>query len=197
MTDDINHYSLLDADDSVLIVIDVQDAFLEKLPRPESERLLNNVCWLVKLAVWKHVPLIVTAEEYEAQPLAGKLIETLPAHTSVLDKHVFGLAHQPDILKAVEETARNTAVLIGLETDVCVLHSALGLLEQGYRVAAVTDATGTPAPGQELGLDRMRNAGVILVNMKGLFYEWLRTVEEVKRFHKELPEMRKLAGVVL
>jgi hypothetical protein len=61
----------------------------------------------------------------------------------------------------------------------------------------VADATGTPAPGQEIGIERMRAGGAIITNMKGLFYEWLRTVEEVKRFHAENPEMRGLAGTML
>ncbi len=190
-------YSLLDADDSVLVVIDVQDAFLDKLRGQESERLLKSVCWLVRLALWKHIPLIVTAEESSTQPLARELVKTLPAETPIFDKVSFGLAHQPDILGAVERTGRKTAVLIGLETDVCVMHSSLGLLEKGYRVAVVADATGTPAPGQEMGLNRMRSAGVIIVDQKGLFYEWLRTIEAVNRFHAELPDMRGLSGVVL
>jgi len=197
MTNVANPYSLIDADDSVLVVIDVQDAFLGKLPLEDSERLLNNVCWLIRLAMWKQIPLIVTAEEFQQQPLARKLADILPADTPIFDKVMFGLAHQPDILAAVEGTGRKTAVLIGLETDVCVMHSALGLLERGYRVVVVVDATGTSAPGQEIALKRMQNAGAILVNMKGLFYEWLRTVKAVNRFHKELPDMRELAGIEL
>jgi nicotinamidase-related amidase len=126
--------------------------------------------------------------------LAGKLLQSLPANTPIFDKFIFGLAHQPDILAAVEQAGRKTAVLTGLETDVCVMQSAIGLLEKGYRVAVVADATGTPAPGQEIGLNRMQNAGAIITNMKGLFYEWLRTIESVKRFHRELPDMRDLAG---
>ena len=197
MTENANPYSLIDADDSVLVVIDVQDAFLEKVPVEDSARLLNNVCWLIKLALWKHIPLVVTAEELHQQPLARKLADTLPADTPIFDKVIFGLAHQPDILAAVEGTGRKTAVLVGFETDVCVMHSALGLLERGYCVVVVIDATGTPAPGQEIGLSRMQSAGAILVNMKGLFYEWLRTIEAVNRFHKELPDMRELSGIVL
>ncbi len=197
MAHSANPYALIDGDDSVLVVIDVQDAFLDKLPAQESERLLDRVCWLVRLANWKRVPLVVTAEEPQQQPLAGKLLEALPAGERVFDKHVFGLAHQADTLAALEQTGRKTVVLIGLETDVCVLHSALGLLERGYRVVVVRDATGSPAPGHELGLNRMQEAGVIVVNLKGLFYEWLRTVEAVQRFHRELPDMRGQAGIVL
>ena len=197
MTTDNNPYSLIEANDSVLVVIDVQDAFLDKLPRQDGERLVNNICWLIKLAMWRQIPLVVTAEEFDEQPLARKLVDILPANTPVFDKVVFGLAHQPDILAALDQTGRKTTVLIGLETDVCVMHSAIGLLEHGYCVVVVADATGTPVPGQEIGLTRMQNAGAITVNMKGLFYEWLRTVEAVNRFHKELPDMRDQAGVVL
>ncbi len=197
MTANANSYSLIEANDSVLVVIDVQDAFLGKLPPENSERLLNSVCWLIKLALWSQIPLVVTAEELDKQPLARKLVDVLPANTPVFDKVIFGLAYQPGILAAVEQTGRKTAVLIGLETDVCVMHSAIGLLEQGYRVVVVADATGTPVPGREIGLNRMQSAGAIVVNMKGLFYEWLRTIETVKRFHRELPDMRDLSGVVL
>ncbi len=194
---DANPYSLIDANDSLLILVDVQDTFLQKLPSENSERLLNNIRWIVKLAQWKGIPLVATAEDSDRAPVTDKLVEALPAGTQVFNKLVFGLAHQPDILAAVEQTGRRTVVLLGLETDVCVLHSALGLLERGYRVAVAADATGTPAPNHEPALERMRSAGAVILNMKGLFYEWLRTVEEVKRFHRENPEMREQAGVTL
>ena len=121
----------------------------------------------------------------------------MPANAPIFDKATFGLAHQPDILSAVEQTSRKTTVLIGLETDVCVAHSAIGLIEQGYRVAVVADATGTPPDGQEIGLGRMQNAGAVIVSTKSLFYEWMRTVEAVNRFHRECPDMRNLDGIVL
>ncbi len=192
-----NPYSLIDAADSVLIAIDVQHAFLRKLPPPDAARLLNNVCWLVKVAMWRDIPLVVTAEGLDDQPVAPQLVETLPPGTLIFNKVIFGLADQADILAAVQRAGRKTAVLVGLETDVCVMHSALGLLERGYRVAVVADATGSPAPNHEIGLGRMRSAGILIVNMKGLFYEWLSTLEAVERFHRELPDMRHQAGIVL
>ena len=190
-------HSLIDAEDSVLTVIDVQDVFLDKLPPQESEGLLSRVCWLIGVAQWKQIPVIVTAEEIQKQPLASKLTQSLPAGASVFDKVSFGLAHQPNVLAAAKETGRKTAVLIGLETDVCVTHSAIGLLTEGYRVAVVADATATPAPGQEIGLRRMQNAGATIVSTKSLFYEWMRTIEMVNRFHKECPDLREPAGIVL
>ena len=106
---------------------------------------------------------------------------------------VFGLAGQPDILAAVRATGRKTAILAGLETDVCVAQSAIGLLQAGYRVAVVADAVGSPgAASHAAGLERIRLAGCILASVKGLFYEWVRTIpalrEFMSRYGKEIGE---------
>ena len=192
-----NAHTLIDRDDSLLIVIDVQEYFLNKLPSASHTQLLNNICWLIKLAGWCDIPLLITAEEHHKLPVAQRLIDTLPDNTPIYNKLIFGLAHQPNLLNKVRETGRKTAILVGLETDVCVMHSALGLLEAGYRVAVVLDAVGTPAPNQTIGIGRMQQAGVLILNMKGIFYEWLRTVKRVNRFHQEMPHMRTLAGIIL
>jgi hypothetical protein len=174
--------TLIDVDDCLLIVVDVQATFLRKLPAVESELLVNRIGWLVQVADMLHVPVIGTAEDMaKLGGLVSPIAEKLPTGTMVYNKMIFGLADQPDILAAVGGTGRKTAVLVGLETDVCIAHSALGLLQQGYNVVAVSDATASPGScqaigGQMIGLERMRRAGVLLVTVKSLYYEWLRTV---------------------
>ncbi len=190
-------HALLDADDSFLVAIDIQDVFLNKLPSTESDQLVSRACWLIAVARWRKIPLLVTAEEIQTQPLSTQLVEALPTGTRVFDKFSFGLASQLNIFTAVKKTRRKTAVLMGLETDVCVAQSALGLLKHGYRVAVVGDVTGTTPGGQGIGLNRMREAGAIIVSAKSLFYEWMRTVEMVNRFHRECPNMRDVGGLVL
>jgi hypothetical protein len=108
--------------------------------------------------------------------LVPPIAEKLPAGSTVYNKMIFGLADQPDILAAVARTGRKTAVLVGLETDVCIAHSALGLLQQGYNVVVVSDATASPGSGHTIGLERLRRANVLLVTGKSLYYEWLRSV---------------------
>ncbi|MGB1251371.1 MAG: isochorismatase family protein [Candidatus Promineifilaceae bacterium] len=190
-------YALIDPHDSLLIVIDVQTVFLDKLPQTDSDRLLNKICWLINVANWCEIPLVVTAEEHDQFPVAQQVSNTLPENTPIFNKLTFGLTDQADILAAVAQTGRKTAILVGLETDVCVMHSALGLLEHGYRVAVVTDAVGTPAPNGAIGIGRIQQAGGLIVNTKGVFYEWLRDVETVSRFHQELPHMRAQVGMQL
>jgi nicotinamidase-related amidase len=168
-------HGLLARDASCLIVIDVQQYFLDKLPLHERLPLVERIAWLMRVARLLDIPIIATAEDIkEDGPMVDALMAELPSGARVFDKMVFGLMGQADIRDAVAATGRQECVLVGLETDVCIAHSAIGLLAAGYRVAAISDATGTPPPHQEAGLARMAQAGVTITNTKGLYYEWVR-----------------------
>mmetsp|Transcript_7981 Transcript_7981/g.12330 ORF Transcript_7981/g.12330 Transcript_7981/m.12330 type:complete len:197 (+) Transcript_7981:151-741(+) len=170
--------SLINVDDSVLIVIDVQEAFLKKLPKKDSASLVERICWLIRVATHLSVPIVVTAEDMATLgDTVPQVSGSLPPQTEIFNKMIFGLAAQEDIMTAIEMTGCSTAVLVGLETDVCVAQSALGLMDKGYKVVVVQDATGSPESGHEFGITRMRGAGVVMSSVKGLFYEWLPTVE--------------------
>ena len=107
---------------------------------------------------------------------------------------VFGLVGQSDILEAIEKTNRQTTILVGLETDVCVTHSALGLLNKGYQVAVVDDAT-CSSPGKnahDYGIERMKHAGVVITSVKSLYFEWVRTVQ----LDNELQAMMKRGSIL-
>ena len=115
----------------------------------------------------------------------------------VLTKPAFGLAACPDIVHEVLQTKRSSAVLVGFETDVCVLQSAVGLKDLGFRAVVVADASYTHNDRQhEFGLRRMEQLGVEIVHAKGIAFEWMRTVDvaiETTRAVNEyrLPEPRR------
>lgn len=170
--------ALVDVDDSVLVVIDTQPGFLAKLDPSLAAELEGRIAWLARLALALDVPIVVTEEEPDRNGGTAASIEaSIPAGVTRHTKPAFGLAACPPIVADVERPGRHTAVLTGLETDVCVSQSALGLAERGFRVVVVEDAVGSPGGAHEQGLARMRDAGVELIGLKGLAYEWLRTVE--------------------
>ncbi len=173
----------IECDDSVLVLVDVQDSFLEKLSALESRLLVSRVSWLVQIANVLGIPVIATAEDI---PNMGGVTQNVADHflpgTPVHNKMVFDLAANPEIFQVVQQTNRKTVVLTGLETDVCIAQSALGLLARGYQVAIVEDATNSPGAAHEYGLQRMRSAGVLVSNVKSLYYEWIRTVKRSEEF---------------
>ncbi|MCW2977612.1 MAG: isochorismatase hydrolase [Actinomycetia bacterium] len=176
--------SLLEREDTVLVVVDVQGGFLARTWFSDQDAVaagtaLDRIVWLVALAARLGIPVVVTEEEPERNgPTDPRVLERLPAGTPVLRKPTFGLAGTPEILAAVRDTARGAAVVVGCETDVCVAQSAIGLREQGFGCVVVDDATFSPGEMHARGLDRLAAAGVDRNHAKGVTYEWLRSVHD-------------------
>ena len=188
---------LLDADDSVLIVVDAQPGFSgrDDAAAAGANRAREVAAWLVGAAATIAVPIVATEEDAATNGRTDpRIADRFPAGTPVLAKAVFGLGDVPEILAAVEATGRRSAILVGAETDVCVAQSAIGLRDRGYRVAVVSDATFSPGAMHELGLRRMAGAGVEIVHAKGVYYEWLRTVDAARSLRLGHPELASPPG---
>ena len=190
---------LTDVDDSVLVVIDVQQAFIDKMPKEQVQPIINRISWMVQMAVKLNVPIVATAEDIsENGTNIPQVANCFPAGTKEHNKMSHGLAGDPVILSAVEETGRKSAILVGFETDVCVMQSALGLLQKGFRVVVLSDATASPDPCHDAGIVRMQNAGVIISTVKGTFYEWTRTLDfAMANLDAEIWEIEQPEGIYL
>ena len=167
--------ALFERERSCLVVIDVQQYFLDKLPLHWRGPLVERIAWLMRATRLLDIPVVATAEDVERDgPLMPELERCLPAGAPpVFNKMVFGLWGQEDIRAAVEATGRDCFVLAGLETDVCVAQSALGLRRRGLpgggggrclRVAASQPRARAPAPGghrrhPDLGQDGVLRVG--------------------------------------
>jgi len=184
--------SLVDVNDSVIVVIDIQDRFLVKYGTSVSKPMVEKVTWLLSFAQLMNVPVVAMAEDIEntgtlTQPVLDALLEGVKVH----NKNVFGLAGHPEILADIEATGRKTAILVGMETDVCVAHSALGLMENNYQVVVLKDCVATTAGADEIGLSRMRDAGAVISSAKAIYYEWLRSVKNTDAAYAKAPDLEE------
>jgi nicotinamidase-related amidase len=192
------HRALIDVDDSILIVIDVQEHFLAKLPVEEQRLLIKRIGWLIGAAEQLGVPIVATAENVkELGSVAPLIAQRLPSWLPVFNKMVFDLTEDNEILNAIVERGRNTAILVGLETDVCVAHSALGLMRRGFEAVVAADGTRSPGLGHEIGLERVRRAGGLVSSVKSVYYEWVRAVERDREFFERNRDMSPPDGLAL
>jgi nicotinamidase-related amidase len=194
--------SLIRRDDSTLLVIDTQEGFYGDergdVDRAAFELFVARVAWVSGLARALEIPAVVTEEDPETNgPTAPGVLARLPAGAAVLTKPVFAAADNPAIRAALDATGRHTVVAVGLETDVCVAHSAVSLIERGYHVAAVTDAVFSPGAAHGHGLDRLRAEGVQLLSAKELFYDWARALADVRALVLAYPELETPPGFSL
>jgi nicotinamidase-related amidase len=194
--------ALIRREDSALLVVDTQDGFYGDergdVDRAAFALFLARVAWVAGLARILEIPVVVTEEDAETNgPTSAGVLARLPAGAAVLAKPVFAAGDNPPIRAALDATRRHTVVTVGLETDVCVAHSAISLKERGYHVAAVTDALFSPGEAHLHGLERLRSEGVQLVSAKELFYDWSRSLADVRALVRAYPELEAPPGFSL
>lgn len=186
----------------MVLVIDAQQEFypVDRLDVDGDalETMFLRAAWLAAVAGRLNVPIVVTEEDAAIHGRTSPVIRAaLPMETPVFPKWTFGAADNPEILAAIEATGRRTTILLGLETDVCVAHSALGLQERGKRVVVVHDVLYSPGRAHANGLGRIERAGIETVSAKELVYDWLRTVQAARDFFEEHPDLNDPPGFSL
>ena len=90
------------------------------------------------------------------------------------DKVAFSSCAVPAVVEGFRRGARTKIVLAGIESHVCVLHTALDLLAADFRVYIPVDAVGSRyAVDHEFALRRLEKAGAILTTAETCVFEWL------------------------
>jgi nicotinamidase-related amidase len=187
---------LLDASESQLVLIDFQARLMPAIF--EGSQVLANAVRLAQMAQVMQVPVWGTEQNPEklgpnAAELRGLCRKTLAKmHFSAVAE---GLADwlRPPVRATggnarslpkhlqkpqVETPDRPTLVVAGCEAHVCLLQTALELIEQEFDVWVVTDACGSRTDrNRDAAFDRLASAGAELVTTEMVAFEWMRTAD--------------------
>jgi nicotinamidase-related amidase len=162
----------LDQDNSLLMVIDVQEKLVPAIAA--IDQLMSRLQALVRGAHMMNVPIIFT--EHCSQKI-GCTVESLrelaPGATCAQKTH-FGAMRDDEICRKLKSMGRQKIILAGTEAHVCVMQTALGLLESDYDVYLAVDGTGSRDPrDREIAIERLCQAGAIPVTSEMVLFEWL------------------------
>ena len=166
----------IDRDWSVLVLVDFQGRLL-----PAIHGGLEAVAEAVRLAdVARELGIRVVGTEQNPRGL-GPNHEAIGSRSdAVLTKMHFDACADGlvDRLPAPGRPAPREVVIAGCESHVCLLQTALGLLRAGLRVRVVAQACGSRAArDHELAMQRLRDAGAVIVSAEMVIFEWLRSCE--------------------
>lgn len=164
---------MLVAQECALVVIDIQEKLLP--PIYENQRLVRNSQLLIRLANILSLPVMVTTQYVKGLGPTVPEISSLLPEVKPLDKLEFGCFGNGEFCANVAAMSkRNTLLLCGMETHICVLQTALGALAQGHNVHVAADAVSSRTElNWKLGLDRMRDAGAVISSTEMMIYELL------------------------
>src|SRR5439155_2799717 len=104
-------------------------------------------------------------------PTVPELAARLPERP---DKVAFSCCAIPSVVETFPRTARPKIVLAGIETHVCVLHTALDLLALDFRVYIPVDAVSARGRlDHDVALRRLEDAGAVLTTTETCVFEWV------------------------
>jgi nicotinamidase-related amidase len=186
---------LLDPEDSQLVLVDYQQRLMPALHG--GPQALAHACLLAQVARALAVPVFATEQNPAGlgptvdplRALVGPALSKMDfSAASVLmprlrpaPKAAGGNARSlPRHLQkpAAPAPGRDTVVIAGCETHVCLLQTALELLEEEFDVCVVTDACASRTErNRDAAFDRLAGAGAELVTTEMVAFEWLRSAD--------------------
>jgi len=121
------------------------------------------------------IPVLAT-EQYPKGlgPTEPEIVELLPDDTLTFEKTCFSCTGADQFLQQLEETGRKQVILVGIEAHVCILQTAIQLIEEGYQVFVAADGISSRhREAYEVSLNRMSRANVVICNTESIIFEWL------------------------
>ncbi len=155
-----------------VVVVDIQERLLPAIF--EHERLVQNAVRLIKGATVLGLPLIAT-EQYRKGlgPTAPEIASAIPDF-SPIEKLAFSACGATGFVALLKKKKVSDVILCGMEAHVCILQTCLDLLAMRFRVFVAADAISSRAQGNyELGLERMHDAGAVMVSTEMMLLELL------------------------
>lgn len=184
------HPNILNADNSLLIIVDLQTKLSAAMPKADAEEMVSNCSNLAEAAGILNVPVLLTEQNPKGLGTTDTSVaKKLPEQTQVFDKTGFSCCAANGFCKALEESKRKQIILVGQEAHVCVLQTALELIHQGHQVYIVEDAIcSRKAEHKFYALDRMQQQGATVTNYESVLFEWLKGSEH--------PDFREVSALL-
>lgn len=182
------HPRLLARDATVLVVIDVQEAYRTVLF--EYERVVTAAGRMLQGATLLGVPILVT-EQYPkgVGHTVPEVVTHLPAGTSVVQKMSMSCWGADAFRTDLARLGRRQVLIVGIETHACVNQTAHDLVAAGYQVHVARDATSSRhREDHEVGWSKLLQSGVAPTTVESALLELVRTAEA--------PEFKALQRII-
>lgn len=161
---------------TAIVIIDVQDKLATAMPPERMEQVERASRILVAAASELGAPVLCT-EQYPkglgptVAPIRSLLME---ADVTPVEKLTFSACAEPRFVQALKDTGADAAVVLGMETHVCVFQTVRDLCARGLRVDVPIDGVVSRRDDhREIGLDLCRQAGATLTTAETLLFDWL------------------------
>lgn len=182
---------LLKREKSLLLMVDFQAGLLPVVDG--GQEAVNEAAWLGEMACLLDVPVWLTEQSPEKLGRSSASLLACLNNYRLWQKQHFGAMAEAEFREALNATGKTQIVLCGTEAHICVLQTGLGLLDAGYELYWLSDASASRRV-QEASLARERacESGAVAVTADMVAYEWLHRCDTAlfKEAHQRLLKPR-------
>lgn len=166
---------LVDAKRSQLLLIDVQERLVPTIDQKILESMQQQIILLLQAADLLNIP-VGYSEQYPKGlgPTIPVLKNALPQQVQKMEKTSFSCC-TTEGLDTFLTQGPNQILIMGIESHVCVLQTAMELHSMGKQVFIIEDAIcASHKRNHKNAIARMRQAGISITNMMSVMFEWMR-----------------------
>ncbi len=176
---------LMNADDTALLVVDVQEKLIPVIRN--AEIIQWNISRLLQAADALDIPAAAT-EQYP-QGLGHTTIPTSTLPKIIEEKTMFSCRETAAIFTNWADAGIRKFLICGIETHVCIQQTVMDLLAEGFQIYLAIDALGARHDlDHQTGLRRMEGSGAVLTTTEAAMFEWCETATN--------PAFKTISGLV-
>ena len=187
---------LITPENCAVIFIDHQPQMFFGVANIDRQDLLNNVLILAKAARIFDVPVILTAVESTgfSGNITPQLLDLFPGITPI-ERSSMNAWDDPAFVAAVKKTERRNFLIAALWSEACLVFPALQMLEQGFGVYAVEDASGgTSRIAHDAAIRRIEQAGAVSLTALQVLLEFQRDWARRQHYEEVMEVVKEHCG---
>ncbi|GBE15974.1 isochorismatase family protein [bacterium BMS3Abin14] len=162
----------LNTSDMVLLVVDVQERLAKVMER--RDQVVKTIGVLMKLAELLNFPVVHTQQYTRGLGPTVEPLATALRGVDHVEKIHFSCCGEGEFVKRMDALGRRTVLLTGMETHICVLQTALDLMDMGYNVHVPWDAVCSRSDGnRDWGIRFMERGGAIITSSETAAFQLL------------------------
>ena len=155
-------------EEALFLIIDVQEKLVSML---DDENVKIDSIKLAKTASILDIPTVITEQYPKGLGSTIQEIKEVLPNAEYVEKNTFSAFKEDEVKKLLSQTQ---IIIFGIETHICVLQTAMDLLNEGYEVFLVQNACGSRTEkNKEAALRRLIHAGVQIVTTEMVIFELL------------------------
>jgi len=153
----------IDRNDAFVMLIDVQEKLIAAMKDKIEEDLKKNCEIILQTAKEYNIPVIVTEQYRRGLGNTVHELQDVIQGSDNLEKTFFNCTKDCNIDTKIDSMDKKTAILMGIESHICVLQTALSLLQKGMNVIIASDAVASRRKKDwEMALRVLEDAGAII-----------------------------------